>query len=89
MEICNTATANLRAKTLDFGGFDSSIIGVELTRPIGNFPESLSQAILIGTILLGRSGVIPLTRLWRIRMRTGDILTLQVKRTRQRDILSP
>ena len=27
-------------------------------RPIGNFPESLSQAILVGVMLVGRLGVV-------------------------------
>ena len=48
---------------MDFGGFDSSIIlnlrGV-IPKPIGNFSEclqGLSQAILVGIILVGRLGV--------------------------------
>ena len=43
------STANLRANIMDFRGFDSSIILMlrgEIPRPIGSFPESLSQAIL-------------------------------------------
>ena len=51
---------NLRTKLLDFKGFDSSII-LRLRhgtpRPIGDFPESLSTAILVGIILVGRLGV--------------------------------
>ena len=46
-------TASLRTKILDFRGFDSSIIlslRGGIPRPIGNFPESLSQAILVGEI---------------------------------------
>ena len=48
-------TANLRTKILDFGGLDSSIIvnsrgGILMS--IGDFPESLSQAILAGIILV-------------------------------------
>ena len=45
---------------MDFRGFDSSIIldlRGGIPRPIGNFPESLSQAILAGIILVGRLGV--------------------------------
>ena len=41
-------------------GFDSSIISISrggLPRPIGDFPKSLSQAILAGIISVGRSGV--------------------------------
>ena len=51
-------TANLRTKILDFGGFDSSRIfslRVGILMSIGDFPESLSQAILAGVILVGRS----------------------------------
>ena len=36
---------------MDFGGFDSSIILTlrgGIPRPIGDFPESLSQAMLVG-----------------------------------------
>ena len=54
-------TANLRTKTLDFRGFDSSIVlnlRGRIPRPIGNFREVLSQAILsVGRILIGRLGV--------------------------------
>ena len=57
-------TANLRTKTLNFGGFDSSRI-LMLRRGIlmfiGIFLESLSQQILVGRILVGRLGV---TRCW-------------------------
>ena len=55
-----TPTANLRTKTLDFRGFDSSIISIVrggIPSPIGIFPESLSQAILAGITLVGRLGV--------------------------------
>ena len=54
------STPNLRTKIPDFGGFDSSrvliIRGGSLTS-IGNFPEMSSQAISVGIILVGRSGV--------------------------------
>ena len=53
-------TANLRTKIMDFRGFDSSRILMlrgGIPRPIGDFPESLSQAILVGIILVGRLGV--------------------------------
>ena len=51
--------ADLRTRTLDFRGFDSSIIlllrgGILMS--IGNFPDILSQAIL-GIILVGILGV--------------------------------
>ena len=55
-------TGDFRAKILNFGGFDSSrILSVRggLPRPVGNFPESLSPAILGGIILVGRLGVGP------------------------------
>ena len=54
-------TANLRTKTLDFRGFHSSILLIlrgGILRPKGDFPESLSQAILAGIILVGRLGVL-------------------------------
>ena len=54
------AMANLRTKILHFRGFDSSIIYMPrggIPRPIGNLPESLSQAIVVGVILAGRLGV--------------------------------
>ena len=53
--------ANLPTKILDFRGFDSGIIFIlrgGIPRPIGDFPESLSQAILVGIMLVGRLGVI-------------------------------
>ena len=43
-------TANLRTKILDFTGFDSSIIFIlrgGILMSIGNFPESLSRAVLV------------------------------------------
>ena len=53
-------TAILRTNIMDFSGFDSSIIliirgGTRMS--IGDFPESLSQAILVGIMLVGRLGV--------------------------------
>ena len=53
-------TPNLPANIVDFGGFDSSIMlflrgGILMS--IGDFPESLSQAMLVGTMLVGRLGV--------------------------------
>ena len=54
------ATANLRTKILDFRGFDSSrilILRGGTLMSIGNFPESLSQAILVERFLIGRFGV--------------------------------
>ena len=43
-------SADLRTKILDFRGFDSSIILGGIPRPIGDFPESLSQRILAGRL---------------------------------------
>ena len=54
-------TANLRTKILDFRGFDSSIdlcLRGGIPRPIGDFPKSLSQTILVGIMLVGRLGVL-------------------------------
>ena len=53
-------TANLRTKILDFRGFDSSRILIPkggIPRSTGNLLEVLSQRILVGIILVGRSGV--------------------------------
>ena len=50
----------VRTKILDFRGLDSSIILIVragILMPIGNFPEILSQGILVGIILVGRLGV--------------------------------
>ena len=46
---------------MDFRGFDSSIILIlrgGIPRPIGDFPESLSRAMLVGVMLVGRWGVL-------------------------------
>ena len=56
-------TANLRTSTdtMDSRGFDSSIISMlrgGIPRSIGNFQESLSQAISVGIMLAGRSRVV-------------------------------
>ena len=53
-------TPNLPTNIVDFGGFDSSTILVYrggIPRPIGDFPESLSQAMFVGTMLVGGLGV--------------------------------
>ena len=47
---------------MDVRGFDSSIILIlrgGIPRPIGDFPESLSQAISVGIMFVGRLGVLP------------------------------
>ena len=52
-------TANLPTNIVDFRGFDSSIIlkfRGGISRPMGNFPESLSQAMWVGIVLVGRLG---------------------------------
>ena len=46
-----TRSPNLPTNTVGFRGFDSSIMLSRrggIPRPIGNFPESLSQAMLVG-----------------------------------------
>ena len=53
-------TPNLHTNIVDFTGLDSSIILISrggIPRPIGNFPQSLSQAMLVGTMLVGRLSV--------------------------------
>ena len=88
-------TANLRAKILDFRGFDSSRIVIlrgGILMSIGNFPESLSQAILAGRFSVGRLGVRAPTPApavlrfamcdWRPRLpaRTGEVYAGQRER---------
>ena len=54
-------TANIRTNIMDFRGFDSSrILKLRggIPRAIGDFPESLSQAILVGIMLVGRFSVV-------------------------------
>ena len=53
-------TANFPTNIVDFRGFDSSIILIlrgGIPRPIVDFPESLSQAMLAGIMLVGGLGV--------------------------------
>ena len=45
-------TPNLPTSVVDFTGFDSSTIG-GVPMSTGNLPESSSQAMLVGTILVG------------------------------------
>ena len=62
------STANLRTKILDFGGFDSSIIltlKVGIFMSIVEFPNCLSQQILVWIILVGRLGLLVRTGLKR------------------------
>ena len=54
------ATPNPPNNTVHFRGLDSKMIlneRVGILRPIGDFPESLSQAMLAGIMLVGRLGV--------------------------------
>ena len=56
------STANLRTTIMDFRGFHSSLILIlrgGILMFIGDFPESLSQAILVGKMLVGRLGEFP------------------------------
>ena len=53
-------TPNLPTNIVDFRGFDSSTIlnlRADITRSIGDLPEILSQAMLVGTKLVGGLGV--------------------------------
>ena len=53
-------TANLRTKIVDFRGFDSSIMLIlrgGISRPIGDFPETLRQSMLVGIMLVWKLGV--------------------------------
>ena len=46
---------------MDFRGLDSSIFLIlrgGILRPIGDFPEVLTQAMLVGVMLVGRLGVL-------------------------------
>ena len=66
-------TANLPTNIVDFGGFDSSIMlclrgGILMS--MGNFPESLSQAML-GVMLAGRLGVVILVSCQGIPLSIG------------------
>ena len=63
--------ACIPTNTMDFRGFESSInliLRVGILMSIGDFPESLSQAILVGTMLVGGLGVPDRTRRPRPRM---------------------
>ena len=51
------SAANLRTNAMGFGGFIILILRGGTPRPIGNFLESSSQAILVGIMLVGRLGV--------------------------------
>ena len=56
---------NLPTNIVGFRGVDSSIILIQrggILRPIGDLLESLSQAMLVGTMLVGGLGVITFTQ---------------------------
>ena len=58
-------TANLRTKTPSFRGSDPRIVLISrggILMSMGMFPESLSQAILVGIVLIGRLRVAPARR---------------------------
>ena len=62
--------ADLRTNIMEFRGLDSSIILIlrgGIPRPKGDFPESLSQAILVGIMLVGRLGV----QVWQLYIRVS------------------
>ena len=65
------STPNPPTNIVDFVGFDSSTILIQrgVLMSIGDFPESLSQAMLVGTMLVGGLGVCtfwegPITPRW-------------------------
>ena len=58
----NNSTPNLPTNTVDFKGFDSSIILNSrggIPRPIRDSPESFSRAMLVGTMLVERLDALP------------------------------
>ena len=75
-------TANLRTKIPDFRGLDSSrilIVRGGIPRPLDNFPELLSQRILVGTILVGRLGVYyDITRCQTISVSQRTVVTMYI-----------
>ena len=64
------SSTNLRTNIVGFGGFGSSIVLIlrgGILMSIGDFPESLSQAIIVGIMLVWRLGVVyfSVRILWR------------------------
>ena len=62
---------------MGFRGFDSSTILIlmgGIPRPIGDFPESLIQAMLVGTLFLGGLGVLDCFRPGRTAGRLSYVL---------------
>ena len=56
------STPNLSTNIVDFRGLDSSTILIlrdGILMSMGDCPESLSQAMLVGVMLVGRLGVVP------------------------------
>ena len=75
----SAGTANLRTNIMDVRGFDSSIILIlrgGILMSIENSPGSLSHAILVGIMLVGRLGVL------------GDFQWRAPARRRARELLS-
>ena len=69
IEVAQDVTANLRTNIMDFRGFDSSVMLIirgGILMSIGDFPETLSQQILVGIMLEGRLGVSHSK--WRLRV---------------------
>ena len=63
-------TPNLPTNIVDFRGFASSIILIErdgILMSIGNFPQSLTQAMLVGTMLVGGLGISDIEESWAER----------------------
>ena len=63
----NASTPDLPTNIAGFRGFDSSVIlilRVGILRYEGIFPESLSQAMLVGVMLAGRLGVVRPSSSW-------------------------
>ena len=71
--------ANLATNIVDFEGSDSSVILIRrsgIPRPIGDFPTSLTQAMLVGVMLVGQLSVY----LWRVQLcRTPTRETVQTR----------
>ena len=81
-------TANLRTKILDFRGFGSSgilIVRGGVLMSTGSFPESSSQQILAGAILVGRSGATNILHILMYYIRAHASETLSSRAIRAGD----
>ena len=92
----NTANLCTSTKILDFRGFDSSTILIwrgGIPRSIGQFPESSSQGILVGIILVERLGVPcfcpPILSRWPIRRRDSFFARVSAHGRTALDICPP